>query len=77
MNLICLKEQEYQSFELCLKNESEDEANKEKVNCVVGTTCCGKKVDEDKEVRVGIKDWLVNFPSYKKLLIVESCNNLT
>lgn len=51
---------------MSLKNEGdEDEANKEKVNWAVGTNYCGKKVDEDKEVRVGIKDWLVYFPSYK------------
>lgn len=53
-----LTEQEYLRFELSLKNEGdEDEANKEKVNWAVGTNYCGKKVDEDKEVRVGIKDW--------------------
>lgn len=64
---------------MSLKNEcDEDEANKETVNWVVGTNYCGKKVDDDKEVRVGIKDWLVNFPSYyKKLLIVVSWKNFT
>lgn len=43
------------SFELSLKcDHDEDEVN---------------KVDEDKEVRVGIKDWLVNFPyCYKKII---------
>lgn len=51
---------------MSLKNEGEgDETNKETVNWAVGTNYCGKMVDEDKEVRVGIKDWLVYFPSYK------------
>jgi hypothetical protein len=66
-----LQEEEYLSFELSLENDRDEyEANKEKVNWVVGTNYCGNKVDEDKEVRVGIKDWLVHFSSYKKLLIV-------
>jgi len=48
-----LTEQEYLRFELSLKNEGEQET----VNLVVGANYCGNKVDEDKEVRVGIKDW--------------------
>ncbi|KAK2427058.1 hypothetical protein QL285_025664 [Trifolium repens] len=53
-----LTEEEYLSFELSLENDRDEyEANKEKVNWVVGTNYCGNKVDEDKEVRVGIKDW--------------------
>jgi len=53
------------SFELSLKNEGdEDEANKETVNLVVGANYCGNKVDEDKEVRVGIKDWLVSWKNF-------------
>lgn len=60
---IWLQEQEYLSFELSL---DEDDSKKETIKRVVGTNHYRKKVEKDKEVRVGIKDWLVNSLLYKK-----------
>lgn len=44
----------------------EDDSKKETIKRVVGTNHYRKKVEKDKEVRVGIKDWLVNSLLYKK-----------
>ncbi|RDX95568.1 hypothetical protein CR513_21881, partial [Mucuna pruriens] len=54
-----LTEQEYQSFELSLNDSEYDETEKETVKWIVGTN--DKTVAKDPEVRVGIKDWLVNY----------------
>lgn len=61
-----LQEQEYERFELSLKtdNNDYDETEKETVKWIVGTNAYCKTVAKDQEVRIGIKDWLVNYHSF-------------
>ncbi|CAJ1930528.1 unnamed protein product [Sphenostylis stenocarpa] len=53
-----LTEQEYERFELSLKNDNDyDETKKEALQWNVGTNDYCKTMAKDQEVRVGIKDW--------------------
>lgn len=57
----CVQEQEYRSFELSLETENDEDEHKEEKVKRVAVPNDSKKDEMDKEVRVGIKDWLVNF----------------
>lgn len=56
-----LQEQEYQSFQLSLETDGDyDETKKETGKWINDVGTNDKTVAKDNEVRVGIKDWLVN-----------------